>query len=158
MAAVTISANPFMEDRARNFLHVTAGVTVLINTGQPPYPKQGAEWDVRPSTRAAVPITDWVSEYSSEPEAVRRFCGDRRLMRQAQVAVQLAEQQFPKRGKVRLRVEQDPESDAESLVVHVPVPRGTRDVLDPYNGFVDQWVAIAPPDAVGLISLTFKFI
>jgi uncharacterized protein (TIGR02996 family) len=101
-------------------------------------------------------IKDWLTEYADDPDAVRRFCSHHRILAPARSAVDTARQCFPPDSHVSIRLERDPESDAEWLVVDVAVKRGQSfRPIESHRRFVQQWAMTTRSEARDLIRLTF---
>lgn len=102
---------------------------------------------------------NWLAEYSDDPAGVRGFCLHHQIDEShLKTAVDLAKKCFPSAVQLRIEPRQDPEEEAAWLVLRVSVKGGVKDVLKAYDGYVDQWVKLAPPLARGMIRLSYNLV
>jgi len=161
MATFAISAGPF-SDLYETCFQLVANVSrlqdlVLHDLVKIGYDVRRTHWTIRDSSAVVLSIKDWVTQYTADHAQVHAFCDSHKLTWYAKVGVELAKSCFPEGSKLALRIDKDPESEEESLVIDMAVKSGTANVLQYYNRFVDQWVTVAPPNATSRINLTLHF-
>jgi hypothetical protein len=154
-----VALDPFHE-LAAAALRASAGVAAILSCDPEAIGRQHRETDavVHVSSGTPLCVTDWLSGFSDDPEPVREFCREHRLMSDARIAVHLAEQCFPVQSKVQLRVKSDPESDEKWLNVNAEVQgKDAEQVVECYTQFVRRWVTTASAAAGDRICFTFSF-
>src|SRR5258707_826600 len=118
MTALKLRSEPSLSERARILFQKSVGRACLA------VGSLGGGWPVRHSQKAAVSVEDWVSQLAPDPDSVRRLCNTPNAMTGLRTAVDIACRAFPVGSPVTLRVEQDPESEEECVVVDVAVQKG----------------------------------
>lgn len=101
---------------------------------------------------------DWLAEYTDDPSGIRAFCLRYGIESHLKTAVELAKKCFPSAVRFRIEPRQDPEEDAEWLVLRASVKGGVKEVLKAYDGYIDQWVRLAPPSERGMIRLSYNLV
>jgi hypothetical protein len=123
-----------------------------------------AVWTVRYSAESAITLPEDTSMggdlagLAKDPVELRRFFAKYGHAEDTREAVRLAREFFPTGSRLSLMVETDPEDDAntESLTIDVEFSGEADEALGYYRGFVRKWVAVARPETLGLIGLTFR--
>src|SRR4051794_501145 len=117
MATMTVNPNKLLTDLAQLFARMTIGIyqstEKCVAVGALPV------WTVQQSFVSAIELPDWLSEISAEPNEVRRICNTPQAIESLQSVVGMARRHFVVGSRISARVEQDPESDAEWVLIDV---------------------------------------
>jgi hypothetical protein len=98
-----------------------------------------------------------VSDYASDPEAVRTFCEQYGICGEAVRAVDLVRKHFLA-TKPELEVEADPEGNGEWLVIRFDARGSVADVLDRYGRCKREWITAATDAGRSLIRFVYNII
>jgi hypothetical protein len=127
---------------------------ILMGSGGDAKQSEVRNWVVHNVENAAPPVKEWFLEHSAEPDTVRRFCSDNRILIDAVRAVAQAKKHFHG-AKPALWIEQDTDSDARWLIVDVPCAAAITEPLAAYDALLDEWITSTTPNVLSLIHLTF---
>jgi hypothetical protein len=156
MSAIRINAEPVAGHITGTFLQMAAGVAQLLSqTDQPIIPAKPS-WTIKSSSKAVIPVKNWLSEVSENLGEVQRLCQEAQTMHHLVQAVELAKRHFPGRH-VSIRAVQDPEGEGEWLDVDVALNDRDADPLSAYRRCIGEWVRSTTPNARELIHFTFHF-
>jgi hypothetical protein len=116
-----------------------------------------SNWHVQLVGAAALPVREWISEHSVEPDSVRRFCSYNDILIDAVRAVAQAKKHFLG-AKPALWIEQDTDSDARWLIVDVPCTAAITEPLTAYDSLLNEWITSTTPNVLSLVHLTFTVV
>jgi hypothetical protein len=91
---------------------------------------------------------------SPELAPVTPFCERHGILAHAQTAFDLVRQFFPPPAVLAVRLETDPETDDESLVIHVTTQDEVNHFVEVFDRCKTQWVQSIPSQALALIHLS----
>ena len=112
-------------------------------------------WGAVALRSAPLSIRDTLSGYADDPIGVREFCARNAVLLHAEAALMTARACFADIETIKLCVRQDPEEDAEWLLVKLAV-RGSRDqALASYRAYVQRWTGSVPLPQRGLVRLSY---
>jgi len=100
-------------------------------------------------------VSRQVLPISPELAPVVPFCERHGILSHAQTAVDLVKQFFPPPAALAVRLETDPDTDEESLVIHVTIQDEVDHFVDMFDRCKSQWVQSIPSQALALIHLSF---
>jgi len=106
-----------------------------------------------PQTNA---FPQWLAKHAADPAAVFSFCSRRAILAQVQTAVELVIKHFPSLERLEIRLERDPETEGESLVLDLGVRDEVDSFLENYNRCKEAWVAAIPGPALSWICLVYS--
>jgi hypothetical protein len=88
-------------------------------------------------------------------DRVRDFCSRHGIEQEAQAALEMAQRHFPD-SAISARIESDPESEAEWLVLDMEVSEKSA-VLESYDRLIQEWVSSASISASSRDHFCFTF-
>jgi hypothetical protein len=92
------------------------------------------------------------------PPEVRPFCTKEGILNYVPVATEIIERSFQQIDKIRMAVEEDPETGERWLLIAITVYGEVGEVLEQYEQYTEQWVAAAPWPERDKIRLSFNII
>ena len=96
---------------------------------------------------AQIGASDWLAQYSDDPDRVREFCTRHGLLDHLRTAVALAQKNFPPIERLTVRPWTDPLEGTEKVRIFVIVRAGLTEASDAYWRFLDDWTrAVALPE------------
>ncbi|HZL35057.1 MAG TPA: hypothetical protein VFC78_07090 [Tepidisphaeraceae bacterium] len=91
-------------------------------------------------------------------EPVSDYCARHELLSSLQAAIRLAENNFSPILGLDVTVENDPEADADYLVIDVSVALSVEDVVARKREFTNQWVRNTPASLRERIRLVYNIV
>jgi hypothetical protein len=98
--------------------------------------------------------TQWITQFTVEPEPVLSFCRQHGVLAQLEAAVELARDCFEP-SRLQIEAEQDPETGEQWLVIRVAVAGERELVRLAYRDYVRQWLRLVPGPERFLIRLSY---
>ena len=91
-------------------------------------------------------------------EQVLAYCATYQITRQFQAAVELASEVYKQAKHLSARMQADPETDQDRVVIDVAVAAPPDEVLRQKKEYTQRWVQIASPEVRDRIRVLYHFI
>ena len=89
-------------------------------------------------------VTDWIAEYSDEPEAVREFCVRHGILDYVRTTVEMARKCFSPYHRLSLSLWTDPFEGTMRARVEVEVHASVDETQARYHRFLEMWSGTIP--------------
>jgi hypothetical protein len=110
--------------------------------------------EARMSIPSANLDTQWIAQFTTEPEPILAFCRQHGILVKLETAVELARECFEPSG-LQIEPEQDPETGEQWLVIRVAVAGEKESLRQAYRNYVRQWLRLVPEQERFLIRLSY---
>ncbi|HBI46684.1 MAG TPA: hypothetical protein DDY78_28095 [Planctomycetales bacterium] len=103
-------------------------------------------------------VTDWIAEYSDEPEAVREFCIRHGILDYVRITVEMAERCFAPVHRLTLSLWKDPCEGTVTASVDVDVHASVDETQARYKRFLETWSGTIPYPEWNLVSFGYYIV
>ena len=103
-------------------------------------------------------VTDWIAEYSNEPEAVREFCIQHGILDYVRTTVEMARECFSPFRRLNLSLWKDPFEGTVTARVEVDVHTSVEEIQARYKRFLETWSGTIPYPEWNLVSFGYYIV